>query len=505
LLVAGMEGFSKDQLYISTVKRVGEKFCLINSPDERDNTDVFVSIQRVLGGSSSVLSEGDTVSFSIHLNARGQRQCSAPLWRMMGRPSRGESPAIGEYVGKVRKLFDNGSSFVECPDVKQEHGHDCYIHHSTMNMCGLQEGDHVSFNVHISQSGKPQMSGPCWLCVSPETWIDKAGGSQEQWHDGEEEWSLADAKRSGLNDKQWGRGESNQSGKAHNNQWPRESDKNYSGTTRVARAPQQSREDSTAPPPPWRRNRSRTPPAKTQRPPTPPPANRTRPGSARDWPQEETRSMGARGWPREESQTKGARDWPREESRSTPARHWSHDESRSMGAKGRPQEENLSRVRKSSVPDYSIGTVKRVNVEKDFSLFECPESGHRDDIYVPKHIVSPEWLAEGDLVLFDFHINDKGKPHVSAPVWKMVGRREQNDQTIGILDFQGVLRRNVNGNGFVECSEVKDKFGADVFVHGNIMAACDLELDDTLRFNIHVSAAGKPQLSAPCWKCFEKA
>lgn len=156
------------------------------------------------------------------------------------------------------------------------------------------------------------------------------------------------------------------------------------------------------------------------------------------------------------------------------------------------------------MPEYNIGTVKRVNTEKNYSLFECPDSGHNDDIYVPKHIVSPLWLAEGDSVLFDFHINEKGKPHVSAPVWKLVGRRPA-DQTIGILDYVGVLRRNVKGNGFVECDEVTNKYGGDVFVHANIMEELDLEVDDTLRFNIHVSASGKPQLSAPIWKCFEKA
>lgn len=137
---------------------------------------------------------------------------------------------------------------------------------------------------------------------------------------------------------------------------------------------------------------------------------------------------------------------------------------------------------------------------KGFSLIECPESGHEHDIYVPKSAVNPALLDIGDEILFAFHINDRGKPQVSVPVWKLEGRLPE--QTASLPDYEGVVRNVHNGDGFVKCSEINEQFdGADAYAHKRVMASCGLLVGDTLRFMIHVNSAGRPQVSAPCWKC----
>merc|ERR1712008_96171 len=41
----------------------------------------------------------------------------------------------------------------------------------------------------------------------------------------------------------------------------------------------------------------------------------------------------------------------------------------------------------------------------------------------------------------------------------------------------------------------------DAYVHHAVMKQCDLVEGNLIAFDIHVSSAGNPQVSAPCWIC----
>merc|ERR1711920_296836 len=80
-----------------------------------------------------------------------------------------------------------GCGFVDCPDVESQHGKQAYIHSSVMGQCQLCEGNLICFKVHVSSSGNPQVSAPCWICCSEPELLERTGAKAQALEAGEEQ------------------------------------------------------------------------------------------------------------------------------------------------------------------------------------------------------------------------------------------------------------------------------------------------------------------------------
>jgi len=145
--------------YIGTVSSIANNHCRVTCPDYEKGVYVHAKV-----GSSLVV--GETVAFKVHLNAKGQPAASAPIWKLMGKVFSGKPVQLGEHAGKVSKIVKDGSAFLESPQLAALHGAEVYAHASVVQKCGLSVGDVLAFSVHISQTGQPQVSAPCWKCVT---------------------------------------------------------------------------------------------------------------------------------------------------------------------------------------------------------------------------------------------------------------------------------------------------------------------------------------------------
>jgi len=119
----------------------------------------------------SALEEGDLVAFQIHVNKRGQPQASAPFWKKVGWSPRGKPVDFGKYQGLVARILPNGCAFLDCREISEAYQRDAYVHRVVMRQCDLIEGNFISFNIHVSALGNPQVSAPCWICCSDDKWV----------------------------------------------------------------------------------------------------------------------------------------------------------------------------------------------------------------------------------------------------------------------------------------------------------------------------------------------
>jgi len=126
----------------------------------------------------------------------------------------------------------------------------------------------------------------------------------------------------------------------------------------------------------------------------------------------------------------------------------------------------------------------------------CADSGFDGDVFVHRATASPELFRVGDVVAFTIHVNSQGKPQADT-LWRLAGHLK-GEPSFG--ELEGVLARVLEGgHGFLESDEIKDRYGRDVYVHRKVMEQCGLKKGDTVAFNVHVSEAGNPQASFPCW------
>jgi len=156
-----------DGLYVGRVSETNTQRgrSMVRSPDWGDHQDVYVHKSVAEPGAISI---GDIVAFQIHLNARGQPQASAPFWKQVGWRPKGKAVRFGKYQGLVARLLVHGSSFLDCTEVSECFGRDAYVHHAVMKQCDLVEGNLIAFDIHVSSSGNPQVSAPCWICCSDD-------------------------------------------------------------------------------------------------------------------------------------------------------------------------------------------------------------------------------------------------------------------------------------------------------------------------------------------------
>lgn len=301
-------------------------------------------------------------------------------WELCGRVTPGKEPAEPEFTGVVKDISPTtGCAFVESPEVAASHGRDAYVHRSVIQQCGLNAGDEIMFNLHVSAAGNPQVSSPVWR---------RAG-------QGGDEMAVEDP------------------------------------------------------------GELAAPPAQ---------AARKRPLAA----------------------IAGA----------GPAESVSRPRTGNSGTA-----EYVTWSEEREAPEgLLLGSVKSVDHEKGFTLIYCPDSGYEVDVYLHTRVASSAHLAQGDVVAFALHISPAGKPQATEPVWKRVGRASGGGVTFGA--HIGVIKRVLdNGNGFVDCEELQAEYSKEPFCHATVMGQCMLAEGQTIIFDAHISAAGNPQVSAPCWKC----
>jgi len=154
------EGFHVGK--IKTVDQV-KGFCTVACATSGHAKDVYV--HSTVADPNAVL-VNDIVAFQIHVNRQGSPQASAPFWKHVGWRPKGKGVSFGLHQGLVAKLMQSGCGFVHCDQLKQTHGKDTYIHETVTKQCSLEEGNLIAFDAHISKSGNPQVSAPCWICCS---------------------------------------------------------------------------------------------------------------------------------------------------------------------------------------------------------------------------------------------------------------------------------------------------------------------------------------------------
>merc|ERR1712032_380642 len=98
-------------------------------------------------------------------------------------------------------------------------------------------------------------------------------------------------------------------------------------------------------------------------------------------------------------------------------------------------------------------------------MIACPDSGYENDVYAHKSVVAPEMLELGDVLAFPLHVNARGMPQASSPIFKAVGR-DHESEAAEFGQFLGQVDRILpNGNGFMKCPQVEAAFGTDAFIH----------------------------------------
>jgi len=148
---------------------------------------------------------------------------------------------------------------------------------------------------------------------------------------------------------------------------------------------------------------------------------------------------------------------------------------------------------------YCVGVIKQCDSSQGFAIIE---SSGFDIVYTPQSSECFESMSAGSTVLFRLDTKCKGRPRVSPPVWKLVGQLgDQKSHKGYAMDYQGMVKhRSSKGCGIIKCTKIWNRFGRDAYVHKRIMEWCELNPGEIVRFGIHISSRGTPQVSAPCWK-----
>merc|ERR1712070_755623 len=118
------------------------------------------------------------------------------------------------------------------------------------------------------------------------------------------------------------------------------------------------------------------------------------------------------------------------------------------------------------------------------------------------NVVTPAAMARMDIgtsIAFVLKFNE-GEPEVSTPVYQLIGTPEHM-KTFPAGEFEGTLCRiDETGSGFVACTEVQAKHGADAYLHSTIIRNNGLEDGDRIAFDVHLNSYKQPQVSDPMWR-----
>jgi len=111
---------------------------------------------------AAALSKAKGVAFQPSVNEMGQLVVTAPLWLLCGKLEDGKPVSWCQNVGSLGMPSPSGDIFVRCPEVKTKFGRAPYVFSKVVEVCGLEGGDEICFDVHVSPKGLPQVSAPVW-------------------------------------------------------------------------------------------------------------------------------------------------------------------------------------------------------------------------------------------------------------------------------------------------------------------------------------------------------
>ncbi|CAD7933780.1 unnamed protein product [Amoebophrya sp. A120] len=139
-------------------------------------------------GQSLSATRGKMIAFQIGFNEDGHPLVAddipdSSVWELTESFHKNQRAFFGEqcHIGKIINLSPAGNGFVECEPMKNEHKQDCFIHSRIMAACQLQVEDVVMFKVHVSKTGTPQVSAPCWrLCNEGQVEMRKKFGTNNR-------------------------------------------------------------------------------------------------------------------------------------------------------------------------------------------------------------------------------------------------------------------------------------------------------------------------------------
>merc|ERR1711939_709226 len=119
-----------------------------------------------------------------------------------------------------------------------------------------------------------------------------------------------------------------------------------------------------------------------------------------------------------------------------------------------------------------------------------------------QYVGDPKFLEQQSIVSFRLHVNKRGMPQASRPLWKLMGWQPVGKSKIPQFgEFVGKIMRVLSrGSGFVDCPEVRSKYGWDAYIHDLVIKQCQVVVGDIIAFFVHINAEGYPQVSSPLWK-----
>jgi len=514
---AAEEALSTAAVYMGTVKAANSVrgFSIVECPDSGFEHDVFVhpSVAH-----PQVLSVNDVVAFQIGVSLRGLPQARPPLWKLVGW-NRHDPPRLGEFVGHVRQVLLGGGAFIDCPEVTRTHGHDVFVNESVMSLCDLAMGDTIAFNVQIGAEGRPQMPSPCWKCCTEDPGdvpVDITSVELSPLPAGPVEPGTA----SELVAIGWASQRAFDSDEAcvTSNSQEKQADatgteRRQAGDGRLAEFVETESEGGAIHQLPVHAHG--TLPLEVK-----PLGGCKAEGDERNNDEcaavlegagavgalietlvENAAAAAAAGEAaiakdEDVEQPEAVQHSARAVDDSTGA---AHDVGALTELEGARVHEMASKA--DAVHNISIGIVRVADELEGFSMVNCPGSGFDHAVYVHSSVADPEVLAPDDVVAFTIRANAHGRPEACSPFWKLMGWNGQVRPTC-FGEYQGRIGRAAsNGCAVVTCREVAARHGMEAQVHDTVMNLCALTAGDRIAFNLHINAAGNPQVSAPVWRC----
>jgi len=153
--------------------------------------------------------------------------------------------------------------------------------------------------------------------------------------------------------------------------------------------------------------------------------------------------------------------------------------------------------------DFCYFSVLGVNQQEGLSVVHCSGESSEAHVHISSDVASTEALSAGDTAAFRFRVDAEGTTHAFAPVWKLCGRKhEASQQPLQLGQFVGELKElSPDGAGFIDCAEITAMYQQDARIGALILSASDLEIRNSVSFNVQVNASGVPLVKHPCWKC----
>lgn len=137
---------------------------------------------------------------------------------------------------------------------------------------------------------------------------------------------------------------------------------------------------------------------------------------------------------------------------------------------------------------------------KNYSMLKTKMN---ESVLVNKTVCDPMILKQNQGVAFKVSADkDGGKLQAKLPFYRLTGQLpRQLTEPIGQGEYIGFVKNiQEHGDAFVECAEVKEKYGRDAYIHPTTVSQCQLDEGDGICFDVHPNKTGMPQVNCPLWK-----